>query len=1139
MDKKTVVTVSHINKHTRTFILVVNELIQSEHNFSEYLKSMDTLLKNPQHLAGIQKIAKKQGIDDATFTKLFTELAKHVEILGKTAPFCENMQEIDPQDSNALVKAQHFLEQQQNQFTKVATSNGKSTIERHISMASLILFYKAFAQFNAAVNSDKDLNIITALNHKKQDWSSIMIQPAQRLARYPLLLKECQNNIAKAQAEHSKITGHEDGVISQVVQLVQQNLNFYTLLANEIDLRIAISSARKPFQTQIEMIQKTLIDQEKNLTEPAQEKKDLAADSQQKLKSFANALDNLHAEQLSTSDSDKIGSILTTLQSQFAQLKDLTPGQVDAVKDSIQLLFTELTATTEAIKTRASSEKMKSANLVFFQTQSNLIRPLLTNLPVKFAADIKKSIYTDNVLTAFKENSRDRLSNPVLSVVQSAIQHVSSVYEELNPKVLDEPAYKTMVINTAREAKPDLDVPPTQTSKMVVSVCQTHDSQNLASQFSKQGNSNIFVMNAMNSINAGGGWTRGGGTQEESLMFTTDLHKRIYPLTTEKEAIENRFAPYKQRIAKPLATPPNTAIAEGDPINALYVPNVICFRKADNLKGTMDHDYKPCDPFAFNVFSIAGYDLRILKKTNPAEQHERDVFTTKGSAPDTFDWELFEEKTAELYELAIITALNRGDRIIIAVPLSCGAFSYQEALPYPKDSTLYNAQKSKEVKMTSEHVANAFVKVLKKYEKQLDAINAEVHMVAINTVVAPEFNKALANAQLLTPAVTAATPMVGSATPIAITSAAATATTTAAVTTVSSLAPASATATPVQPSHLQFVASTVAPAQLTAAQQTPAQTPVAQFFSSLSSIFSENGNGKKQHAAPLSAPIGLQKLSAVTNHLDFTFKPPVGAPAEGLRTEIGRAIFFALNPSVSIETSSKTRTQQLCAQSSSSSNASSLFSSSIFSSSSSSSIFSSSSSSSSSQNSTASYMVDLTYSGFSIALPNKDKMEQFASDCTISGVTCRTDTHSEPGKHMLYIPRSDLPRFFAFIFHNPQLCLKTMHDVIIKCDAASIDQAAAMWQKIKPDNHHLPEPVQDFYIATIIKILKNDKIDPQQFSANRSMLLQRFSTLNQSGLMMDFEKLNTMVLGAQMAQAQASITASTTAAPVVQEPKMG
>jgi len=155
-----------------------------------------------------------------------------------------------------------------------------------------------------------------------------------------------------------------------------------------------------------------------------------------------------------------------------------------------------------------------------------------------------------------------------------------------------------------------------------------------------------------------------------------------------------------------------------DAVNAIYSPNIVCFRKSQSTQDTINHRYELCHPFMFSVLSIAGFDLR-----------QWDVvacFFKKGT--EEFDWDLFEKAMTELYDLTFRIAISKGHSHIVAVPVNCGSFSYPG-----KD------------KETFERVGKAFCAAVKKYQGNV----AEVSMVAINHKVALVFQEIMSKEGLI------------------------------------------------------------------------------------------------------------------------------------------------------------------------------------------------------------------------------------------------------------------------------------------------------------------------------------------------------------------------------------------------------
>jgi len=238
------------------------------------------------------------------------------------------------------------------------------------------------------------------------------------------------------------------------------------------------------------------------------------------------------------------------------------------------------------------------------------------------------------------------------------------------------------------------------TSTASCAVCTTTDSQNTAFTHTQQeikSEAGPLVMNAANAWHIGGAFERNGGTQEESLFFTTNLHKYLYE---EGHPTRHPWNPVwtVQHYDKPLQ---HTLDPAKGP-NALYTQNVYCFKKAANAKATLIHQYEECAPFSFAVFTVAGFDLRTFGDNG----NDRHLF----ESADGFQWDTFTQAMQMKYELFFETALKNQHKSVVAAALGCGAFAHTGYSP----------------RHTYEAVATAYANAVKKYANYFQKIDIVV-----------------------------------------------------------------------------------------------------------------------------------------------------------------------------------------------------------------------------------------------------------------------------------------------------------------------------------------------------------------------------------------------------------------------------
>jgi hypothetical protein len=107
----------------------------------------------------------------------------------------------------------------------------------------------------------------------------------------------------------------------------------------------------------------------------------------------------------------------------------------------------------------------------------------------------------------------------------------------------------------------------------------------------------------------GGGFERGGGSQEESLFFCSDLHQRLYP-HGQWENRHGKIAYYyssENIMEHELQT---------DKANAYYTKNVRFFATPQGTAGQELTSFAHCDLFQAGVITTPAYDLRLFKKFN-------------------------------------------------------------------------------------------------------------------------------------------------------------------------------------------------------------------------------------------------------------------------------------------------------------------------------------------------------------------------------------------------------------------------------------------------------------------------------------------------------------------------------------------
>jgi hypothetical protein len=289
---------------------------------------------------------------------------------------------------------------------------------------------------------------------------------------------------------------------------------------------------------------------------------------------------------------------------------------------------------------------------------------------------------------------------------------------------------------------------PTYPKKITINSHQ--DSQNIGFSNKEQ---NTAVMSAGN-----GDFPLGGyrlvkvqneeqifhGSQEESLAYTTCISAFLeepYGNYLDKIAVgDNRYPNGRYRYKDSLWHGPGQ-------LNALYTQNVPCFALADNVKDTANHFYRVIDsPFNFNIFTIAGFDLR-----NYGLRKEQRLFMKDGQ----FDWQDFKNGTKAKYDLFFKVALLNGNTVSVPAALSCLSFAMpgqeaktkavvaeafaESALTFARyfqeiNMPILNGEMAKMFEITLQSVSEkqaATIKNMKDFFKNTQKFNAEPEIILL------------------------------------------------------------------------------------------------------------------------------------------------------------------------------------------------------------------------------------------------------------------------------------------------------------------------------------------------------------------------------------------------------------------------